>query len=142
MDKVILTREPLDASLAGMLKRYDAGALATFAGTVRAEDDCNRQLIALDYEAYEEMALSMMRCVRDRAIEKLGVLDVFIAHRLGRVKLGEASIVVGVVSAHRVASFDACRWIVDQVKIDVPIWKKDVWSDGSAEWVNPAWSSE
>ncbi len=142
MDRVILTREPLDDSLAGILKRYDAGALATFAGTVRAEDDCSRQLIALDYEAYEEMALSMMKGVRDRAIEKFSVLDVFIAHRLGCVKLGETSIVVGVVSAHRVAAFDACRWIVDQVKVDVPIWKKDVWSDGSAEWVNPACSSE
>lgn len=142
MDKVILTREPVDASLAGVLKRFDAGALATFAGTVRAEDDCGRQLIALDYEAYDEMAVSMMSGIRARAIEKFGVLDVFIAHRLGRVKLGETSIVVGVVSAHRVAAFDACRWVVDQVKIDVPIWKKDVWSDGSAEWVNPACSSE
>lgn len=142
MDRVILTRDPLDVSIASTLNRYDAGALATFAGTVRAEDDCDRQLIALDYEAYDDMALSMMRSIRDRVIEKFGVHDVIVAHRLGRVKLGETSIVVGVVSAHRVAAFDACRWIVDQVKIDVPIWKKDVWSDGSAEWVNPACSSE
>jgi molybdopterin synthase catalytic subunit len=138
MDKIILTRDPLDADIASTLKRYDAGAVATFAGTVRAEDACNRQLLALDYEAYEEMAVTRLIDIRKRAIEKFTLLDAIIAHRLGRVKLGEASIFVAVVSAHRVEAFDACRWIVDQVKTDVPIWKKDVWSDGSTTWVDPA----
>ncbi|MEK6643435.1 MAG: molybdenum cofactor biosynthesis protein MoaE [Planctomycetota bacterium] len=138
MDKIILTRDPLDANIASTLHRYDAGAVATFAGTVRAEDACNRQLLALDYEAYEEMAIAMLTNICKRAIEQFAVLDAIIAHRLGRVKLGEASIVVAVVSAHRVEAFDACRWIVDQVKTDVPIWKKDVWSDGSTSWVDPS----
>lgn len=139
MERVFLTRERLDVvALTAELRRDDAGAVLTFVGTVRAEAQSGQQLVALDYEAYEEMALSQMQAIRQRAIDKLGVLDAVIAHRLGRMKPCEASIVVAVLSAHRAEAFEACRWIVDQIKADVPIWKKDVWSDGSTGWVDPA----
>lgn len=139
--RVGLTREPLvtDAVVAE-LKRPDAGAVATFVGTVRAELDGCKVLTALEYEAYEEMALEQMESARKKAVEKFGVLDAAVHHRLGRIPLGEASILVVVASAHRVEAFDACRWIVDKVKADAPIWKKNIWADGSAEWVDPTCS--
>ena len=76
-----------------------------------------------------------MRAIRRRAGEKFAILDAAIVHRLGRVPLGEASIAVVVVAAHRDAAFDAVRFIVDAVKTDAPIWKKDLWADGSESWV-------
>ena len=139
--RVGLTREPLvtDAVVAE-LKRPDAGAVATFVGTVRAELDGCKVLTALEYEAYEEMALEQMESARKKAVEKFGVLDAAVHHRLGCIPLGDASILVVVASAHRVEAFDACRWIVDKVKADAPIWKKNIWADGSAEWVDPTCS--
>lgn len=139
LPRVLITREPLDASaLAADLVRPDAGAVTTFAGTVRAELDGCRPLIALEYEAYEEMAVEQMKGIRDGAIARFKVLDAAIHHRVGRLRLGEASIIVVVASGHRAESFEACQWIVDAVKIDVPIWKKNIWADGAAEWVDPS----
>lgn len=139
MEKVILTRQALDTeNLAAGLQRDDAGAIVNFAGTVRADLQGERQLVALEYEAYEEMALKQMQAIRHRAIDAMGALDAVIAHRLGRLNLGETSIYVAVLAAHRAEGFEACRWIVDQIKTDVPIWKKDIWSDGTEAWVNPA----
>lgn len=139
--RVGLSREPLvTEAIVAELRRPDAGAIATFAGTVRAELDGCKPLAALEYEAYEEMAMAQMADARQKAIEKFCVLDVAIWHRLGRIPLGDASILVVVVSAHRAEAFDACRWIVDRVKVDVPIWKKNIWADGSADWVDPTCS--
>lgn len=139
MDKVILTRQTLNPDrLATGLQRDDAGAVVNFSGTVRADSQGDRRLIALEYEAYEEMAMEQMKLIRQRAIENLKALDVVIAHRLGRLTLGEVSIFVAVFAAHRAEGFEACRWIVDQIKTDAPIWKKDVWSDGTTAWVDPA----
>lgn len=136
--RVGLTRDALDAArIAADLSRPDAGAVVTFSGVVRAELDGCKPLAALEYEAYEEMALRQMEKLRTAAMERHEILDAAVWHRLGRLAVGEASIVVAVASAHRTAAYDACRWIVDQVKTDVPIWKKNVWSDGSADWVDP-----
>lgn len=136
--RVSLSREPIDAgNMARQLSNTEAGAIATFVGVVRAESRQNRDLTALDYHAYEEMALEQMLLIRNRAGEKFEILDCSIAHRLGQLGIGEASIAVVVSSAHRAAAFDACRWIVDRIKEDVPIWKQDVWGDGSRNWVDP-----
>ena len=138
MDKIILTREPIDeAAVAQWLRRFDAGALATFEGTVRAESACDKTLAALEYESYEGMAVRQMEALRNEAISKHAILDAAIVHRLGRIRLGETSILVVVASAHRAEAFAACQWIVDRVKADVPIWKKDVWADGTTSWVRP-----
>src|SRR5262245_34615257 len=135
---VALMREPIDVpALVASLEQHAAGAVATFVGTVRLETDADKALTALDYEAYEEMALAQMKDIRSKALSQFSILDAAIVHRLGRLGLGEASIAVVVVSAHRTDAFEACRWIVDHVKVDVPIWKKDVWSDGSETWVDP-----
>jgi molybdopterin synthase catalytic subunit len=75
--------------------------------------------------------------LRDHAISNWGLLDVAVVHRIGRVDLGEASVAIAVASEHRAAAFDAGRWLIDTLKEQVPIWKKEVWSDGSTEWVHP-----
>jgi len=95
-----------------------------------------RQTLHLDYEAYEEMALRQMHELRVQAIAKFGVREVAIVHRLGRLLVGETSVLIAVASAHRGAAFDACRWVIDTLKKTVPIWKREqfvdgaVWADG------------
>jgi len=136
--RVRLTREPIDVAEFVAELRDDAdGAVASFVGTVRSETADGRTLRGLQYHAYETMATEQLNAIRNRAIAKFDIRDAAIVHRLGQLNLGEASVAVVVVSAHRAAAFDACRWIIDEVKIDVPIWKKDLWADGSASWVDP-----
>ncbi len=138
LPRVSLTNDPIDLdALTAELQSHEAGAVANFVGTVRAETQGDKELRALDYAAYEDMAIEQMRSIRRRAGEKYSILDAAIVHRLGRVPLGEASIAVIVVAAHRDAAFEALRYIVDAVKTDAPIWKKDHWSDGSESWVTP-----
>ncbi len=136
--RVMLTSEPIDAEACRrMVERPDAGAITSFLGTVREESAAGKRLVALDYHAYEDMALEQMSEIRSDAIEGFGLRDAVVVHRLGRLAIGEASICVVVASGHRSEAFDACRWIVDEVKRDVPIWKQDVWSDGTRTWVDP-----
>jgi molybdopterin synthase catalytic subunit/molybdopterin converting factor small subunit len=134
---IALTRERIAVEeIITRLQIPEGGAIATFVGMVRSEKKDTVPLAALEYHAYEEMALSQMHDIRERGIQKFGLLDAVLVHRLGRVGLTKASIVVACVSAHRGAAFDACRWIVDAIKTDVPIWKKDIWADESSGWTH------
>ena len=85
----------------------------------------------LDYEAYREMAIAQMQRLAAEAVEKFGVRDVAMVHRLGRLQVGETSVLIVVASAHRAAAFDACRWLIDTLKKTVPIWKKETFVDGA-----------
>jgi molybdopterin synthase catalytic subunit len=111
------------------------GAVCVFDGIVR-DNTRGRMTLHLDYEAYEEMALEQMRGLAAEAVTKFGVRDVALVHRLGRLVVGETSVLVVVASAHRGAAFDACEWLIDTLKKTVPIWKKEqfvdgaLWSDG------------
>ena len=111
------------------------GAVCVFDGIVR-DNTRGRRTLHLDYEAYEEMALEQMRGLAAEAVTKFGVRDVALVHRLGRLVVGETSVLVVVASAHRGAAFDACEWLIDTLKRTVPIWKKEqfvdgaVWADG------------
>lgn len=111
------------------------GAVCVFDGIVR-DNTRGRKTLHLDYEAYREMALEQMRALAVEAIAKFGVRDVAVVHRLGRLMVGESSVLIAVASAHRGAAFDACRWLIDTLKRTVPIWKKEqfvdgaVWADG------------
>ena len=136
MTDVFLTREALDAAAIGAaLRSAESGAVIVFEGVVRAEQAPDgRALAALDYSAYEDMALEQLAILRDRALRGFAIRRATLAHRLGRMKLGETSVVVAVCAAHRDAAFEACRWLIDNIKSDVPIWKKDIWSDGAASW--------
>ena len=126
-----LTREPIDAvRLVAEAKRGEDGAVAVFDGIVR-NNSRGRQTLHLDYEAYEEMALKQMDELGRQAREKFGVRQVTLIHRLGRLAIGETSVLIVVASAHRVQAFDACRWLIDTLKKTVPIWKQETFVDGA-----------
>ena len=117
------------------IKAGPDGAVCLFDGIVR-NNTRERETLYLDYEAYEEMAFAKMRELAAEAVTKFGVRDVALVHRVGRLRIGESSVLVVVASAHRGAAFDACRWLIDTLKKTVPIWKKEhfvdgaVWADG------------
>jgi molybdopterin synthase catalytic subunit len=106
------------------------GALCVFDGIVR-DNTRGRRTLYLDYEAYEDMALEQMRRLGAEAVERFAVRDVAVVHRLGRLMVGETSVLIVVASAHRGAAFDACRWLIDTLKKTVPIWKRETFVDGA-----------
>ncbi len=112
----------------------DCGAMVVFAGVPRSAPE-DGDVKELHYEAYPEMALKEMEKIRKEALEKFGVKEVIIHHRLGVVPVGEASFLVVVLGGHREESFKACRYAVDETKRRAPIWKKEVSSSGKGEWV-------
>jgi molybdopterin synthase catalytic subunit/molybdopterin converting factor small subunit len=136
--EVRLIRERIDTeAVVGRLKRPADGAAVIFDGVVR-DNTRGRHTLYLDYEAYEAMALKQMESLAAEARARFGVRGASIVHRLGRLQIGETSVLIVVASAHRGAAFEACRWIIDTLKKTVPIWKKEyfedgaVWADGEA----------
>ena len=131
-DSVVrLTREVIDAdSLVRAAKQGEDGAVVVFDGIVR-NNSRGRQTLYLDYEAYEEMATKQMRELAADAIKRYGVRHVNIVHRLGRLHVGETSVLIIVASAHRAQAYDASRWLIDTLKKTVPIWKKETFVDGA-----------
>lgn len=128
---VALTREPIDAAkLVSVAKYPEDGAILVFGGIVRNNSRGHRTLY-LDYEAYEEMALRQMRELATQARERFAIRHVTIVHRLGRLDIGETSVLIVVAAAHRAAAFEANRWIIDTLKQTVPIWKKEFFADGA-----------
>jgi len=126
-----LTREPIDAEkLVAAAKRGEDGAVVVFDGIVR-NNSRGRQTLSLDYEAYEEMAQKQMGELAAEARTRFGVRNVAIFHRLGRLEVGETSVLIIVASAHRAEAFEACRWLIDTLKKTVPIWKKETFADGT-----------
>ncbi len=112
------------------------GAVATFLGTTRAETSGDkRSLLALDYEAYAEMAEEQMRDLAGQARGRWPILRLALIHRIGRVEIGQPSVLVTVCTPHRAEAFEACRFLIDELKKSAAIWKKEVWSDGSHAWV-------
>lgn len=126
-----LTREPIAAeSLVAAAKRGEDGAVVVFDGIVR-NNSRGRQTLHLDYEAYEEMALRQMQEIAGQARDQFGVRHVTIVHRLGRLQVGETSVLIVVASAHRAQAYEASRWLIDTLKKTVPIWKKETFIDGT-----------
>jgi MoaE-MoaD fusion protein len=109
------------------------GATVTFIGTTRDNND-GRQVTQLEYEAYPEMALAEMRKIGATAKERWPISKIAIVHRIGRVPIGEASVVIAVSSAHRNAAFEACHFAIDRLKEVVPIWKKEHFTGGEV-WI-------
>ena len=131
MPIVSLTRECIDRdALVAALQQPGDGAIVVFDGIVR-DNTRGRKTLYLDYEAYEEMALSQMQKLAQEAGERFAIDRVGMMHRLGRLEIGESSIVIVVTSAHRAAAFDACRWLIDTLKRTVPVWKKEHFADGA-----------
>jgi molybdopterin synthase catalytic subunit/molybdopterin converting factor small subunit len=121
----IKTQEVVDG-----IKRPSDGAVAVFEGIVRNQTRGRRTLF-LDYESYEEMALKQLEFLVRQALTDFRVRDAKIVHRLGRLEIGETSVLIVVASEHRGAAFDACRWLIDTLKCTVPIWKKEFFEDGA-----------
>ena len=117
-------------SILNGIKRPEDGAAVVFEGIVRNHTR-GRRTIYLDYEAYDQMALKQMEELAGRALAEFKIRDVAIVHRLGRLEIGETSVLIVVASAHRAAAFDACRWLIDTLKRTVPIWKKEHFEDGA-----------
>lgn len=132
-----LTHETIDyAALAEKVRSNSAGAVVLFLGTVR-EMTAGRQTVALDYEAFPEMARAKFAELVAEAREKWPVVNAGIIHRLGRLELGDVSVAVAVSTPHRQQAFEAGQYLIDRLKEVVPIWKKENWADGSTEWVHP-----
>ena len=132
-----LTEHPIDTNTAvDHVRHPEAGAVVLFLGTTR-ELTAGRQTVALDYEAYNEMAERQLADLEAEARRRWPVIECSITHRLGRVPPTEASVAIAVSTPHRRDAFEAGQWLIDSLKHDVPIWKREQWSDGTQEWVHP-----
>lgn len=130
-----LTKDPIDPNaLLRELGHATDGAQVLFLGVVRNHHQ-GRSVQRIDYEAYEPMALKELQRIANQAAAKHDLQRVLVVHRFGRHEVGDASIAVVIGSPHRAAAFDAAKEIMDLVKVDVPIWKKEYFADGTIEWV-------
>jgi MoaE-MoaD fusion protein len=126
-----LVRSPIATpAIVEAMKAGEDGAVVTFEGIVR-NNSRRRRTLYLDYEAYEAMAVNEMQRLSHAALEQFKIRDVRLVHRLGRLEIGETSVLIVVASAHRPAAFEACRWLIDTLKKTVPIWKKEYFEDGA-----------
>ena len=129
-----LTREPLDRNaLIAAVSHASVGGIAIFEGVVR-DHARGKQIRYLEYDVYPEMAKQQIRVIVDEAQKRWDVEHVAVAHRFGRLEIGEASVIIVVATPHRAEAFEACRYIIDTLKTTVPIWKKEVATNGE-EWV-------
>lgn len=112
------------------IKHPEDGAVVVFEGVVR-DNTHGRRTLFLDYHAYEEMARKQLESLADQALQGFAIRDVRVEHRLGKIEIGETSVLIVVASAHRGAAFDACRWMIDTLKRTVPIWKREHFEDGA-----------
>jgi molybdopterin synthase catalytic subunit len=136
-----ITREPLDArAVAERLKTAEDGAIVIFEGIVR-NNSKGRATAYLEYDAYEEMALAAMTKIGREIAAEYAIGKIGIVHRLGRLEIGEASVVIVATAPHRRPAFEAALAAIDRLKREVPIWKKEIFSDG-AEWVEGQWDNK
>jgi molybdopterin synthase catalytic subunit len=138
MDTMIqLTDQPIDPQrLVAMIASRDAGAVLLFLGTAR-ETTRGRKSASLEYEAYGRMAEAKMAELRAEAMRRWPLTGCALVHRLGHLAPGEISVAIAVGTPHRQEAFEAGKWLIDTLKQDVPIWKKENWADGTSEWVHP-----
>lgn len=136
MDFLRLTPEPLSLdAISREVGSDDCGAISTFSGTTRNSFE-DREVVRLEYEAYEEMALSEMKKICDALREKWSIKHIAIYHRLGVVPVGESSVVIAISSCHRRDSLEAVAYAIDALKARVPVWKREVYGEGAgdAQW--------
>jgi molybdopterin synthase catalytic subunit len=135
--EILATPLPIDRAVASV-SHPQAGGIAVFLGVTRSEDhpSATAALCALDYEAYEDLAIKQLTDLAARSRERWPILRLAILHRTGRVGIEEPSVVIAVSTPHRKEAFQACEWLIDTLKTEVAIWKKEVWSDGRTTWVD------
>src|ERR1700736_3469128 len=130
-----ISEEPLDSmGIAGRIRSDADGALIVFEGIVR-EHSRGKQVRALVYEAYGAMALKQMEELAEEARRRWPISELAVVHRTGTLRVGEVSVVIAVAAPHRGEAFDACEWLIDELKHTVPIWKKEIYTEGEA-WID------
>jgi molybdopterin synthase catalytic subunit len=135
---ISITDESIDTlKVLESVKSNLAGASVLFVGSTR-QFTGDKETVRLEYECYQTMAVEKIQQLIDLASTKWEITRCSVVHRIGIVGLGESSIAVAVSTAHRKASFEAAAWLVDELKIQVPIWKKELWASGETEWVHPS----
>jgi molybdopterin synthase catalytic subunit len=134
---IALSAVPIEPeALVRAVKTEAHGAVVSFLGTTRETSPGDlRPVAALEYEAYEAMAVPEMEAIAREAQERFGPLGIALVHRTGRVALGEPSVAVVVAAPHRGAAFDACRYAIDALKSRVAVWKREIYRDGGAAWI-------
>ena len=135
--RTALVSRPIDAAtLLAEVAGPAYGASALFLGTVRDMHD-GRLVTGMDYTAYEAMAASELERIGTEAAVRFATPSLVIEHRIGALELGDVSVAIAVAHAHRAAALDATRWVIDELKRRVPIWKREHYADGTSEWVDP-----
>ena len=132
---IVRTRIDLSALLEEVASPA-AGATILFVGTVRETNE-GRAVSGIEYSAYEPMAVRELETILGEALTRFAVNDIVVEHRIGELALGEASVAIAVAHAHRGAAYDASRYVIEQLKRRVPIWKREAYADGTREWVDP-----
>ena len=137
MPRFRLSEHAIDpVALQARLRDARAGACASFEGWVRDHND-GRAVAGLRYEAYAELAQREGEAILDEAMRRFDIVEAACAHRVGDLAIGELAVWVGASAAHRDAAFAACRWVIDEVKARVPIWKHERYAEGDAGWLHP-----
>ncbi|HEX6315970.1 MAG TPA: molybdenum cofactor biosynthesis protein MoaE [Gemmatimonadaceae bacterium] len=132
-----LTSDPIDIGiLIAAVNAPDRGAVSVFLGTVRNSND-GRAVTGIDYSAYEAMAVAEMNRIVHEAAERYRGVSIELAHRVGTLAVGEISVAIASSHAHRAPAIDANRYVIEELKRRVPIWKREHYVDGTSEWVDP-----
>ncbi len=130
-----ITDKPiLSDVLRSSLQDRSCGALVVFEGLVR-DHHLGKKVVALSYQCYRPMAFRILNSIREAALERWEITELFIIHRVGKIPIGEAAVFVAVTSAHRQEAFEACAWAMDEIKLEAPIWKRETYDDGISVWV-------
>ncbi|MBI1808930.1 MAG: molybdenum cofactor biosynthesis protein MoaE [Gemmatimonadetes bacterium] len=136
--RATIVERPIDAAaLLAEVASPAHGATALFVGTVRDVND-GRAVTGIEYSAYAAMAEKEMRSILEEAAVRFGVTAAVVEHRVGALALGEASVVIATAHAHRGPALDANRYLIEQLKQRVPVWKRELYTDGTREWVDPS----
>jgi len=130
-----ITGAPIDvAALGDRVRSSECGAVVVFTGIVREFSDDLQPVTSLTYEAHREMAIAEFAAIADEARTLFGPCNVAAVHRTGTLRVGEVAVAVAAASAHRAQAFDACEYVIDQVKARAAIWKKELYADGTSSW--------
>jgi molybdopterin synthase catalytic subunit len=136
--RIALVRRPIDpGALLAEAQRSRNGASVVFVGTVREMND-GRPVTGMEYRAYEAMAQRELERIVGEAVDRFGTGEVFVEHRLGPLDVGEVSVAIVAAHPHRAQAFDAARYVIEELKRRVPVWKLEYYADGTREWVDPA----
>ena len=136
MHQILLSETALSIDQTyGYLQDPEAGGICLFVGTIRNKNQ-NKDVEHLTMEAYSAMAKKQMERIANEAAEKWPIQKISVAHRTGQLEIGDIAVIIGVCSIHRAEAFKACEWLIDTLKKEVPIWKNEFYTDGSA-WLVP-----